>query len=198
VHLASSLHAASDNFTPPVKDYLLYVGNRNLYKNFIFMTEALAPLLLKYPGLHLVCAGGGAFTNEEKEKFKQLNIADRVKYIFIDDTILAGLYTHARAFIFPSLYEGFGIPTIEAMGCGCPVIASNRSSVPEVGADAALYFNPSDRDEISHAVERVISDDHLQQQLSTKGYERAKAFSWYKTASETLNVYQQICNAVPV
>lgn len=193
IPLASSLQVPVSKPIPAqTADYLLYVGTRSLYKNFMFFVEAITPLLQRYKHLKLLCAGGGSFTMEEQRCLAKLQVQEQVQQVPITDERLAHLYAHALAFVFPSLYEGFGIPTIEAMSCGCPVLASEISSIPEVGADAALYFSPTDPDSIRHAVEQVITNSSLRQELITKGYNRAAAFSWNRTAELTKQVYHQL------
>jgi glycosyltransferase involved in cell wall biosynthesis len=104
------------------------------------------------------------------------------------------LFAHARAFVFPSLYEGFGLPVLEAFSCGCPVMLCNTSSLPEVGGDAALYFDPLDRDSFTSTLERLLNDNPLRMLLITRGYERLQQFSWEKTAMNTKKVYENLVN----
>ncbi|AFK01578.1 glycosyl transferase group 1 [Emticicia oligotrophica DSM 17448] len=173
--------------------YLLYVGNRDNYKNFDVYVEAIAPLLKKQDDLHLICAGNGKFTPTEQELFKSLNVEKRIIHHEIEnDDVLYQLYNHALAFVYPSLYEGFGIPILEAFACECPVILSNRSCFPEVGQDAAIYFNPIDKEQIAHEVEKVIDNQALRRELIEKGKKRLQDFSPSITASKTLKVYQSI------
>ena len=139
--------------------------------------------------LHVVCAGWLPFSSREKKVFEELKISHKVHHVKINDTILKNLYRNARAFVFPSLYEGFGLPVLEAFSCQCPVIMSNASSLPEIGGDAAAYFDPDDRESIRSAVERVLSDEKYRQDLIQKGSERLKFFSWEKTAVLTKKVY---------
>ncbi len=178
--------------TPLPFPYLLFVGKREFYKNFAFFFQAVQPLLHRYPDLHLVCAGGGSFTRAEQQKIQQSNLGGRVHQLPINDALLFGLYQHARLFVFPSLNEGFGIPVLEAFSAGCPAALSNRSSLPEVGGDAALYFDPQDAEAMAHVVDQLISNDSLRQQLLQKGRERITQFSCEKTAQLTLDVYKQI------
>jgi len=107
---------------------------------------------------------------------------------------MKNLYKNALVFIFPSLYEGFGLPVLEAFSCGCPTLLSNTSSLPEIGGDAALYFDPHDPASLTDALEHIISDNSLRKQLILKGYERSKLFSWEKTAKATKNVYEYTIN----
>jgi glycosyltransferase involved in cell wall biosynthesis len=171
--------------------YLLFVGNRALYKNFYFLAVAAAKIIQEDPELKLVCAGGGAFSPEEAAFLRSLQIAAQVVYYPVTRQNLAQLYQNAQAFIFPSLYEGFGIPVLEAFNCGCPVILSNTSSLPEVAGNAAEYFDPKSISSLRAAVNKVIYDNDLQEHLRCKGYERAVDFSWTKTAAQTRKVYEK-------
>ncbi|HEY0111079.1 MAG TPA: glycosyltransferase, partial [Fibrella sp.] len=116
----------------------------------------------------------------------------RVHYRSITDLSLYELYHQAEAFVFPSLNEGFGIPVLEAFSAGCPAILSNRSSLPEVGADAAIYFDPEQDESIAYAVEKVLTDTALQKEMRNKGSQRLKQFSWEKTAAKTYSLYRQL------
>jgi len=109
---------------------------------------------------------------------------------FVTDEELAALYSGALGFVFPSLHEGFGIPPLEAMRCGTPVIASNRSSIPEVVGDAALVVDPQDADALSHAMYRLYHDGALREDLRARSLTRAALFSWERTAAETLAAYR--------
>jgi glycosyltransferase involved in cell wall biosynthesis len=118
-----------------------------------------------------------------------------VKFLdFITGDELARLYRNAVVFVYPSLYEGFGIPILEAFSSGCPVIASNVTSIPEVGGDAALYFDPRSEDQIANSLQLVLSDSVLRETLKEKGRVRAKQFSWSETARKTLAVYKACQN----
>jgi glycosyltransferase involved in cell wall biosynthesis len=195
IYLANSLEPTSNPSFIPVdkkKKYLLYVGNRNLYKNFTVFLKAIAPLLRKSKDLSLFCAGGGKFTKDENELFNTLRIETQVEHYPGSNDSLYTLYSNAIAFIYPSLYEGFGIPLLEAMSCGCPVLASNTSSLPEVGGGAALYFEPTDEESIRFAVERLIGDTQLQDDLKRKGTERTKEFTWEKTARQSYTLYKNL------
>jgi glycosyltransferase involved in cell wall biosynthesis len=109
-----------------------------------------------------------------------------------DDKLLAYLYQHALCFVFPSLYEGFGIPTLEAFACGCPVVLSNTSSMPEVGGDAAVYIDPHNRQSIYDGVKQVIENTALQEEMKRKGYEQFKKFSWKKCVDEHYQLYKKL------
>ena len=176
------------------KSFILFVGNRSGYKNFEFFISAAAEILHKDTELQVCCAGGGPFTPHEIEILKKLQILKRVYYIQPDDRLMKKLYANARAFVFPSLYEGFGLPVLEAFSCGCPVMLSNTSSLPEIGGDAAVYFDPSDPDSFTSTLEHLLTDDTLRLQLISRGHERLKQFSWEKTAKATRNVYEKLVN----
>lgn len=176
------------------KRYVLFVGSRVGYKNFINFLEATSILLMKDKELSLICVGGGHFTELELKKIKALNIANQVYQYNTNDKILSSLYHNAVAFVFPSLYEGFGLPVLEAFACECPVLCSNTSSFTEIGDNAVLYFDPYDKDSMLQAMQKIIYDDALRKLLILKGKEQLSKFSWKKTAIETKKVYKSIIN----
>jgi glycosyltransferase involved in cell wall biosynthesis len=191
VHLGSSFNTIVENTPPNLRSpYILYVGKRDAYKNFTKFLNAVGPILKKYK-MTLICAGGGIFTADEQAFIQSLHLESYVTNERINDIILQGLYKSACAFVFPSLYEGFGIPVLEAMACDCPCVLSNTSSLPEVAGDAAIYFDPYDEESIAESVELVISDDTLRKSLITKGRQRLMQFSWDRTAAQTVAVYEQ-------
>lgn len=172
-----------------LEKYLLYVGDRSPYKNFSLFAESVAPLLKTDPGLRLVCVGGGPFSDPEQVFFRHHGIGGKVEYRQANDAELASLYRGARAFVYPSLYEGFGIPVLEAFSCDCPTVLSNTSSLPEIAGDAAVYFDPKEAVSIRDAVSRVIYDEVLREKMIAVGRERLARFSWEKCADETASVY---------
>lgn len=173
-------------------EYILFVGNRSGYKNFDFFITSIADLLVDN-SLKLVCAGGGEFTLQELSLIKSLHIEKHVVFKKIsNDDVLSNYYTHAMFFCFPSLYEGFGIPVLETFACGCPALLSNGGSLPEVGGDAAIYFNPTDTESLRKAADELINSQSFRQSLKEKGFARLKDFSWDNTFMETLGVYKSI------
>lgn len=170
--------------------YILFVGKRDGYKNFHRLFKALKPLLLRDRDLSLLCVGGGCFTEEEDRMFGENK--RQVFQMDVDDVTLAAAYTKASCFVFPSLYEGFGLPTLEAFTCGCPAVISNTSSMPEVGGDAVLYFNPENEDEMRMQLEKVLNDNTLKSELIKKGRERVKLFSWETIAKQTVECYKKV------
>lgn len=196
VHLGFTLSNQMNSNQSKIKDkkpFLLYVGNRGGYKNFRKLLEAYATSNYLKKNFQIVCFGGGDFSQQEKEFLIQLKInLDSIIQINGDDVLLAEYYRVASAFIYPSLYEGFGIPPLEAMSFDCPVVCSGVSSIPEVVGNAAELFDPYDVDSIRIAIERVISNNVLREVLIARGRERIKVFSWQRCARETLAIYQKV------
>lgn len=174
------------------KKYLLFVGSRGAYKNFERFIKSITELLNQDKELFVVCTGGGKFGNYEIKQFKELGISKQVLQFNLDDDSLAYFYKNALAFIFPSLYEGFGIPVLESFACGCPLLCSNVSSLPEVAGDGAYYFDPYSEDSIRDAVLKVLEDTTLREDLISKGHERLEKFSWKQTAEQTKNIYESV------
>jgi len=175
-------------------DYILFVGTLQPRKNIVRLIEAFSKLTPKYPNLKLLIVGKKGWLYEDIFKAPQkYNVESDVKFLdFVEDGKMQSLYKDALCFVLPSLYEGFGLPVLEAMKYGCPVLLSNISSLPEAGGDAALYFNPQDSDDIANTIDKVISDPKLRENMIKKGYARVKKFSWEKTARETLKVLEEI------
>ncbi len=166
--------------------YLLYVGNRKPHKNLPRLLEAFARAEL---GPTVRLALSGAADRETVGIIEMLALGDRVLFLGeLTDAELAGLYRGAVALVLPSLLEGFGLPALEAMACGAPVIASNSSSIPEVVGDAGLLFDPYNVGALAEAMQRVVSDAGLRARMASEGLERAKMFSWEETARRTLQV----------
>lgn len=192
IYLGSSFDNKGSSEKPICRDpYLLFVGNRTLYKNFNFYLKSVAEILISSK-LKLVCAGGGSFTDSELRLIRDLNLQHLVIQIKIDNESLVNLYKNAIAFTFPSLYEGFGIPVLEAFSCGSPCLLSTGGSIPEVGGDAAVYFDPQNSNSIQQTLLKIIHDQVYRNNISLKGYERLKLFSWDKTFEETINLYESI------
>ena len=182
------------NLVLPVSEpYLLYVGNRGGYKNFLRLLEAYGTSPTLKAQYRLICFGGGEFSADELITMQKLGLkSGQVMQLGGDDKLLGKLYTQASAFIFPSHYEGFGIPPLEAMSHDCPVVCSNTSSIPEVVGDAGEYFDPADTDSMRMAIERVVTSDSHRKLLIMKGRERLKNFSWDRCAAETLAIYKTL------
>lgn len=151
------------------------------------MIESCADFLVE-KDLIMICTGA-PFSLKEKACLKSLNISNRVIHYFASDNELFWLYNNALAFIFPSYYEGFGIPILEAFEAGTPCLLAKSSCFPEIAENAALYFDPKNKNEIISAMSEVL-DQNLSEQLIEKGKKRLTAFSWKKTAEKTTEVYK--------
>jgi len=176
------------------RPYILFVGHRSPgYKNFggLLQAYAASPRLAK--DFDLVCFGGRDFSSDELVNFKNLGLAsNHVIHLKGNDNVLANLYSKAAAFIYPSLYEGFGIPPLEAMSYQCPVICSKTSSIPEVAGDAAEYFDPYKINTIIDAIENVVYSTERTRELISGGLARIKQFSWKRCAQQTYAIYSSL------
>jgi glycosyltransferase involved in cell wall biosynthesis len=173
--------------------YLLHVGTLQPRKNLMRLVDAFNKLLDNSKlEIGLVLAGRKGWLYEPIfQRVEALGLAGRVRFVdYVEAEDMAALYSGARAFVFPSLYEGFGFPVLEAMACGTPVICSNTSSLPEVAGEAALLVNPAEVGELAGAMRRVLSDDALRADLVRRGFEQAGKFSWERAARETLAVLE--------
>ncbi|WP_218079625.1 glycosyltransferase family 4 protein [Anthocerotibacter panamensis] len=173
--------------------YILYVGERKTYKNFASLLKAFSNDRLLKNDFKIVCFGGGPFSKAEIAMLQD-NTLDEKSVIQIsgDDGKLAAYYANASAFIYPSFYEGFGIPPLEAMEQQCPVVCSNASSIPEIVGNAGEYFNPYELDSITTALKLVLYSKTRQIELIEAGCKRVKHFTWDKCAKETMKLYQSL------
>ncbi|HZD36367.1 MAG TPA: glycosyltransferase family 1 protein [Nitrososphaeraceae archaeon] len=172
------------------KPFILAVGKISPRKNLTVVINALNKIKSSVPH-HLVTVGGDGWDFQDvKSLFSSLGLADRVHSLgYVSDETLNALYSKAALFIYPSLFEGFGLPILEAMASGCPVVTSNLSSLPEVAGDAALLVDPHNIKEITAAIEAICKDQSFANELRRKGRERAKLFSWKKCAEKTSAIY---------
>jgi len=168
--------------------YLLFVGNRSQYKDAGVLFRALAALK-EADDVRLVCIGGGSFNRAEMAMLQQLGIAHRVMQKQLTDDEIVSAYANAEIFIFPSHFEGFGLPALEAMACGVPVVLARATSLPEVGADAAVYFEPGDHVRLAGIISELLADSSARQDLTKRGLSRAAYFTWQRTANLTAEVY---------
>jgi glycosyltransferase involved in cell wall biosynthesis len=176
------------------RPYLLYLGGINARKNITQLFTAYARIRERHPDLLLVVGGKRQWrTGEIDAAFRRLDLASHVHFTgYVADGDLPALYSAAELFVFPSLYEGFGLPPLEAMACGTPVVTSNVSSLPEAVGDAALTVDPYDVGELVLAIDRLLTDEMLRADLRRRGLERASRFTWARTARETLAIYEQV------
>jgi glycosyltransferase involved in cell wall biosynthesis len=172
-------------------DFVLYVGTIEPRKNLVALASAFATACQQYPGLLLVFAGmKGWMCDDLDETIRSLNLQSRVVFTgFVPEDEKPFLISGARVFAYPSLYEGFGIPVLEALACGVPTLTSNVSSLPEVAGQAALLVDPRSVEAISLALQQLLSDESLRERLRTESQLQAAKFTWAKTASETVRAY---------
>lgn len=175
----------------PFQNYILYIGARNGYKNFDTFLECFSQLYNKDRTLNLVCVGG-AFTMLEKTKINYLGINNAVHQISASDSMLYALYQHALVFVYPSIYEGFGIPILEAYENNCPVCLSNTSCFPEIATNAAVYFSPFSIDDMIDKVSSVIYNQEIRNTLIKRGRERKTNFTWKNAGEQTAVIYKSI------
>ncbi len=182
-------------FSMPKNPYLLYVGTIQPRKNIHRLIEAFGSIHARYPKHKLVIVGKrGWLFGDIFEKALEMGLEDHVIFTgYVSDAQLGSLYGKAECFVFPCLYEGFGIPLLEAMYYKCPVVSSNTGSLPEVGGDACLYFDPKDTTEMAARIRNVLEDKTLKKKLVEKGQKRVKLFSWEKSAKETLDIIMRAC-----
>lgn len=191
-HLAAHLSREISYGDEPTPDapYFLYVGLRDYYKNFRCLLEVFKNVRERQPQVRLSVVGP-PFSETEKTKVSSWNLTEHIDHWgFASDAHLAKLYRRAQAFVYPSLYEGFGIPVLEAMNCGAPVVASNRSSIPEISGNAAILFDPNSPDELTDILLSLLNDEARKAELISLGFEHSKKFSWAKTAKQTVESYR--------
>lgn len=178
------------------KPYLLYVGQRSGYKNFVSFITAYSKSERLKKEVAVVCFGDSPFRHNELQLFAELGLSpSQVVHAGGDDHALVHAYKNAVAFVYPSLYEGFGIPPLEAMSLSCPVICSHSSSIPEVVGNAAEYFDPTSIESIRESLEHVVFSSTRRSELVQSGLDRYRMFTWDRCAEETLGIYQSlVCN----
>jgi glycosyltransferase involved in cell wall biosynthesis len=194
IPLASSIEKPEEIRDAQIRQrpYLLYVGLRGGVKNFQMLLSSFSHSTILRSDFDLICVGGGEFTADELAAFGALSVRGRIKHVHADDLVLASLYLHAALFVYPSLYEGFGLPLLEAMRCGCPIACSNVSSMPEIAGDAAMYFDPSDEEEMRVIMESTVQSKETVDLLRTRGYAREKMFSWDRCVSQSAELYRRL------
>ncbi len=194
-YLASGINAtiAYGSESVPSRPYYLYVGSRDRgYKNFDGLLSAFAKTASVRPDLAL-CVVGLPLNQIEKKMIAELKLTDRIEhYSYANDCHLAKLYRCSIALVYPSLYEGFGIPPLEAMSCGTVAIAADCSSIPEVVGDAGILFNPQATLDLADILLSLLDNSLERDRLIAKGHQRAKMFSWDNTVAQTLNIYSSV------
>jgi len=191
IYLANSLKKENNDTPVFIEPYLLYIGDRRSYKNFGLMVEVFSKNEF-LRDFKLVCFGGEAFTKAESEMIALNKLDNNFIQMEGNESVMSNIYANALAFVYPSHYEGFGIPLLEAMYYGCPIIASNSSCLPEIGGNAGLYFDPNSSKELAERLKSVIFDTDIKNKLTEKGRLREKEFSWDKCADNTYKFYKEI------
>ena len=177
------------------RPYLLYVGSRAGYKNFDLLLEAFSRTGLA-GSYRLLAAGGGAWSALERERITTLGLSSSISLIpMADEASLARAYQGAQLFVYPSLYEGFGFPPLEAMSLGCPVLVNRTSSLPEVCGDAALYFNATDAQGLALSLIATLEGAAALAQARAAGKQRVELYSWQRCAKSTLEIYQSVLSS---
>lgn len=197
-HFAARSHDPSLEIDAPKEDYILYVGSLEPRKNIRLLVEAYEKLRSENPALRtkLILIGGESpLFAEVRLNIKEFK-EDVIFKGFVDDAALREYYRRATVVAYPSLYEGFGLPPLEAMACGVPVVTSNTSSIPEVVGDAALMVSPYDVVQLAATLTEILKDANLRQYLSRKGLSQVQKFNWYRVARNVLGVYYEIYNEV--
>jgi glycosyltransferase involved in cell wall biosynthesis len=171
-----------------LKDYILFIGNNKPHKNVSGLLNAFQDLKSKYPDQKLVIISSGL-------NLKDYGISDSIKKDIaiienVLDSELIYYYNCARLLVLPSFYEGFGLPVLEAMACGCPVVASNLSSLPELCGDAAVLIDPYDKNSIAEGLEKIINDTNFKYNIIERGFRRARMFNWFYTAKEYIDIFK--------
>lgn len=174
------------------KPFLLYVGSRNKYKNFNFFLTGIANSDKIKKDFNIILFGGGNLTKNEKLKISKLKLQNIFTTIEGDDHLLTSFYRNAELFIFPSIYEGFGLPMLEAMSFGCPVLCSNNNIFKELAKNDATYFDPFNIDDFQFQLESLIFSRARLKQASISGLKGSKNFTWEKCADETLKIYKKL------
>lgn len=173
--------------------YILFVGSLEPRKNLVRLLDAFSLRVQSWQA-KLVIAGARKWqASPILRRVRELGIEGDVRFLGpVSDDDLPSLYSGAGAFVLPSLYEGFGLPVLEAMACGTPVVASNTPAIPEVAGDAAILVDPTDIRSIAHAIDRVLGDQALAEQMRDRGLAQASQFSWQRTARNTCQVYEKV------
>jgi glycosyltransferase involved in cell wall biosynthesis len=193
IHLAHTLSQGIEGSVQRITDrpYVAYVGERAGYKNFDGLIRAFGMSEFLRNNFSIICFGGGGFTSPEREEMARARLSmDRMIQVSGNDEVLKTVYRGAEALVYPSLYEGFGLPPLEAMSADCPVVSSRTSSLPEVCGDAAEYFDPYQPQSIADSIERAVASASRRQDLISRGRLQIGKFSWDTCAKQTAAIYE--------
>lgn len=172
--------------------YVLFVGSRKGYKNFVLLANAFSKLAPGFPDVQLVCVGGGGLGASEASLIRDLNLSRRVHLCSPSDNELPAYYAHASAFCFPSRYEGFGLPLVEAFAAGCPVVVADTPCLVEIADGAAEVVGADDDDSLADILSRLLVDSSYRDKLVQTGRQRAASFTWRETAKRTVDAYRSV------
>jgi len=178
--------------TKNIRPYLLYVGNAYPHKNLEGLIKVFSEINKNITGLKLVLVGKEDYFYSRLKQYAK-NFSNNIIFPgYVPDSELKTLYSGAALYVFPSFYEGFGLPPLEAMAHGLAVVSSNKTCLPEILGEAALYFNPDDEMDMKNKIEEALADEKLREDLRDRGYEQAKKYSWQECAEKTLEVYKNL------
>jgi glycosyltransferase involved in cell wall biosynthesis len=172
--------------------YILFVGDRSGYKNFYAFIRAFSTIQHRYPDVKIILTGGGKIAVGDREFLHKLKLSDRITHIQVSDEELNYLYNKALFFVYPSLYEGFGLPILEAFKAECPILLSDTECFKEIGADAVVYFEQRNEEHLAFMLEEMINKEELRRELVKKGNERLLHFPIQKCVDQTLSLYQSL------
>lgn len=192
IYLANSLHYEISNSKLSNTPYLLYVGQRCKHKNFETLFSVYTEEKELNRNFRLICFGGTPWTDYERKVLQKTGLENQCLQVTGDDYSLSQYYKNASLLVYPSLYEGFGMPLLEAMHYGCPVVASNSSCLPEILGGAGLLFFPTDKNDLIKKIKTLINDTEVREYCRKTGLEQEKKFSWDRCANETFAYYKKI------
>lgn len=191
--VADTFFEPGEDVTPPARPYVLFVGRRDEYKNFRALSAAFEILASRHHDLHLVCVGGGPLRPDEIEPLERRGIADRVHQVDVAEADLRAYYRAAACFVFPSIYEGFGLPVLEAFASGTPVVVADTPSLVEVAGGRAEVASPHEPEDLAAAVERLLRLDRDERgAMVDAARSRAREFTWRRTADATTDLYRTV------
>jgi glycosyltransferase involved in cell wall biosynthesis len=193
IYLGNNKVNINNNYSKKLfeKPYILFVGARSVYKNFTNYLKVFKIISEKYNDLLFICSGR-AFSRNERKLITDMNLNNKIIQISADEKMMVNLYLYAELFVYPSFYEGFGLPLLEAMNCRCPILCSNTSCFPEIAQNAALYFDPYSIENMVESTKELLFNKELRNVLIRNGIQRKEAFSWKKCAIDHANLYKSL------
>ena len=192
IHLGVVQNTKKQSLIKNGKKFILYVGERGRYKNFKILLKVYSISKLLYENFNLVCFGGGSFNKNEKNEFKELKLNENnIIQVSGNNETLFSYYASAECLVITSLYEGFGLPLIEAMSLECPVLCSRTSSLVEIGGNATIFFDPDSEDDLKYKIENFILDKDKKKKLIEYGNKNAKLYTWENCINQTLELYKE-------